>query len=352
MSTKIANFCLRFPPNRIFVIYVKLDSRPREFLSLLRYIIFLCFSFPSTMNTSIAATARSCSSRTFISKSPDSVLMVFIVLFSIFGLVGSVLNATAIYLYLRWGPLRRSINKLYFSLAISDLFMTTLFTAMKLLQIFFTEHCGVNTFGRYVAGFIPVTATTVAAISYAQYKHLKFAHTFNAAAQKPDTLWLILISWCSPIVLILSLAISMLAITIVGFFFFIGYYVVFALCYRLVIYQLLHQYKQGRDLNLSREERVNVCTLHKESTQLVGLIMLNSVLCSLPMLVFNASVCALKVSDEPLIQPHTAVLSGTAQLFYVVNSCMNPTLCFYKHRDLRKAAMKTLRLSNKVQPVT
>lgn len=301
---------------------------------------------------------ESCSSQTFISKSPDTILLLFTILFSFFGLLGTILNIGVIYLFLRWNLLRSSIDKLYFSLTISNLCITTIFTFMKIMQIHFKEHCGVNIFGRYVGGILPVTSTSVAVISYAQYKYLKSVHTLAGAVvrnqhQKPDTCWLILISWCSPIFLILSLAISMLAMTIVGFFFFLCYYAAFLLCYRLVVKQLMYQYKQGRDLNLTRDERANVCTLHKESTELVGLIIMNSFLCSLPMLVFDGTVCLLQVSKQPLIQSETAVLSGFAQLFYVINSFINPLLYYYKHRDLRKATIKTLRRTRtKIRPMT
>lgn len=301
------------------------------------------------MNSSLYYT-KSCWSRTFIANAPEIAQIFFTGLFCMFGLVGSSVNGISIYLFIRWGLLRRSINKLYFSLFISGLLISTVFTLMKLLQIHLKENCGITTFGRYVAVLIPVSTTNVAAISYAQYKHLKSVHTFNAFVQKPDTLWLLLISWCSPIVLILSLAISMLVLMVVGFVFLLGYFIVFFLCYRMVISQLLRQYKQGRDLTLSREERANVCTLHKESTELIGLIMLNAVVCTLPMFVFLVSVILLEATEKPIVQPHTAVQAGTAQLFFVINSCLNVILCFYKHRDLKKAAMKSRRSRNKVQP--
>ena len=253
--------------------------------------------------------------------------------------VGSCANLLIIISFFVFNWARQPTEILLVSLSLADFLVCSVYQPLSVLR--FIKH-GVSQVYISFFGYSLMTASMngLLAVNFDRFVAIYFPYKNINLATEKNTTRLILISW------VISFSTGVLVISnIHGFLTIVYLYSTLTIALVPIIYGVIYREarKQARriisqSLPSAQNHFPNRSNVMDKATRGIGLVLVTTLMCWLPMILFPALLLALKTDEEI----HSAI--SWCLTAACVNSCINPFIYFYKFSKFRRNVRKLLKM--------
>lgn len=272
----------------------------------------------------------------------------FVITFCILSILASLGNTIVLYLFIRYKRLRTSTNRFLVSLAIGDLLLGVVLAPVSIAQLLippYRQNCAVNILGNFLTTLMAISGVTLGCIAYDRYLHVKSTEMYRQKMTRCKLNLMIILPWFTPLILLITKMFDAIVNTVTVLVLMTSVYTVLLYSYSKLMVLVKNRIRRG-DISID-----SIQVRNRNITNCIGWIVLVAIICTVP--VFLNRVCLLiyltSKKSWTVYENWQPLIFAVSHTFFVLNSCINPILYFWKHAGFRNRFKKMIRRGRKIK---